>query len=180
MDQLKSNEINPAIKKEDTKEFSGFVPQRKFTLEFFVGLFSAISLLVAGYLAVGLGGLDINSANDYKLKASFDNVSGLKTGASVEIAGVKIGDVTDISLEDSQAIVTMKIDNQFRIQDDDIAMVRTKGIIGDRFVKISRGASEEYLKDGDMMFETESVVDFEDIIGKIVHSFTGDEKKEGE
>ncbi len=155
-----------------------YQPQRKFTLEVIVGLFSLVALLAAGYLCVNLGGLDLNSANNYYLKAEFNDVSGLKKGASVEISGVKIGEVTEINLAESkaQAIITLKLTNDVQIQDDDIAMIRTKGIIGDRYVKFSRGASESYLKAGDTIYETESVVDLEDIIGKFVHNFGSEDK----
>ncbi len=70
----------------------------------------------------------------------------------------------------------MLLNKEVKIYDDDIASVRTAGIIGDRYVKISRGASEMVIEPGETMFETESVVDLEDIIGKIVHSFGGDDE----
>ncbi len=169
MDQLKSNSVS---------EQATYQPKRKFTLEIVVGLFSLVALVAAGYLCVNLGGLDLNSANNYYLKAEFNDVSGLKNGASVEISGVKIGEVTQIDLAESkaQAIITLKLINEVQIQDDDIAMIRTKGIIGDRYVKFSRGASESYLKPGATIYETESVVDLEDIIGKFVHNFGGEDK----
>ena len=129
-------------------------------------------------MAVGLGGIEIFNSSSYYLKAEFDNISGLKVGASVEIAGVPIGQVVGISLKDPQAVVTMKVGNSIKIQDDDIAAIRTKGIIGDRYIKISRGASEGFLEPGDTMIETESVVDIEDIIGKLVHSLSGSEETE--
>lgn len=159
MDQSKSND-------------NEFVPKRKITLETVVGLFSIVGLLAAAWLSIGLGGLDLNSSNEYYLTAEFDDVSGLKRGASVEIAGVPIGEVLSIELQDSTAVLKLKIDNKIQLQDDDIAMIRTKGIIGDRYVKISRGASGNYLPADSRITETESVVDFEDIVGKIVHSLT--------
>jgi phospholipid/cholesterol/gamma-HCH transport system substrate-binding protein len=152
------------------------VPKRTFTTEFYVGLFSIVSLLAAGWLAVGLGGIELFSSNSYVLYAEFDNISGLQSGASVEIGGVPIGQVTDISLKDPEALITMKIQNSVKIQDDDIAAVRTKGIIGDRYIKISRGSSEQFIEPSGLMIETESVVDIEDIIGKLVHTFTSKEE----
>lgn len=167
MDQSKS------IKQKDNR-----IPRRTFTTEVWVGFFMLISLLGAGYLSLGLGGMELGSSNHYKIYAEFDNISGLKKGASVEIAGVPIGSVENISLDDSIAIVELKINNDIKIKTDDIATIRTKGIIGDRFVKISRGASDEFVKAGDTLFQTESVVDFEDLIGKIIHSVTSDDKED--
>ena len=78
----------------------------------------------------------------------------------------------------SFAIVSMKIKNGIKLLDDDIASIRTKGIIGDRYVKISRGGSDMLIKEGDTITETESVVDIEDIIGKIVHSLGNDDEED--
>jgi phospholipid/cholesterol/gamma-HCH transport system substrate-binding protein len=154
------------------------VPKRSISLEFFVGLFAAAGVAAAAYLAVGLAGLELNDSDNYTIYAEFDNISGLKYGASVEIAGVPIGVVSDINLNDPVARVALKLDRAVRIKDDDIASIRTKGIIGDRYVKISRGASDTFVPEGGTLFETESVVDIEDVIGKVVHSLTGDDKED--
>ena len=122
------------------------VPKRSFSLEFFVGLFAMAGVGAAAYLAVGLAGLELNSKDTYLIYAEFDNISGLKYGASVEIAGVPIGEVSDIVLKDPVAKVTLKLT---------------------RSVK---------LKEGGTMIETESVIDIEDVIGKVVHSLTGDKE----
>ena len=152
------------------------VPKRSFSLEFFVGLFAMAGVGAAAYLAVGLAGLELNSKDTYFIYAEFDNISGLKYGASVEIAGVPIGEVSDIVLKDPVAKVTLKLTRSVKLKDDDIASIRTKGIIGDRYVKISRGGSNKYIEEGGTMIETESVIDIEDVIGKVVHSLTGDKE----
>lgn len=153
------------------------MPKRSFSLEFIVGIFTMAALAAAGYLAVGLGGVKLFGSNAYVVNAEFDNVSGLKAGATVEVAGVPVGEVSQIVLKDPRAIVVMNLNKGFQIRDDDVAMIRTKGIIGDRYVKISRGASDTFIKENGTMTETESVVDIEDIIGKIVHSLTGDKEE---
>jgi phospholipid/cholesterol/gamma-HCH transport system substrate-binding protein len=154
------------------------VPKRTFTLEFLVGLFTMAGVAAAGYLAVGLAGLELGTSNTYYLHAQFDNISGLKYGASVEIAGVPVGEVSAINLEDPKAIVTLKLNRSVKIKDDDILSIRTKGIIGDRYVKISRGASDTYIPENGRTNETESVIDIEDVIGKVVHSLSGDKEDE--
>ncbi len=162
------------------------IPRRSFTVEFFVGVFAILGVLAAAYLSVGLGGLELGSGDTYKIQAEFDNISGLQLGASVEIGGVPVGEVTAISLADPAALVTMNINNSLLIKDDDVFSIRTKGIIGDRYVKISRGGSNITLPtEGGKVTETESVVDIEDVIGKIVHSMTDsddddDAKKESD
>ena len=169
MDQSKSSEH---------KEVKVALPRRSLSTEFFVGVFTMIGVACIGYLAIGLGGLELSDASKYEIKAEFDNISGLKYGASVEVAGVPVGEVARIDLKDPAAIVTLKLDRSFQVRDDDVASIRTKGIIGDRYVKISRGSSNKFIEPGGKMTETESVVDIEDIIGKIVHSIGGDKKDE--
>ena len=154
------------------------LPRRSFSIEFFVGLFTLAAVAAAGYLAIGLGELKLFASDRYTIFAEFDNISGLQHGASVEIAGVPIGQVTKIDLKDPAAIVTLELIKSVQIRDDDIASIRTKGIIGDRYVKISRGASEKMIPVGGTMTETESVVDIEDVIGKFVHSLGSDKDEE--
>lgn len=152
-------------------------PKRSLGTEFFVGLFTLLGLGCAGWLAIGLGGIALFRSNTYILYADFDNISGLKPGASVEIAGVPVGHVADIQLKDPSARVRLELQNSVKIKDDDVASIRTKGIIGDRYIKISRGASEDYIPEEGTIMETESVVDIEDLIGKFVHSMGNDEEK---
>lgn len=167
---------NDTSKNQPVKE----LPKRGFSTEFFVGVFALIGVTCAGWLAVGLGDIELLGSDTYTIYAEFDNISGLKTGASVEIAGVPIGEVESISLKDPAARVKLKINNGIKIQDDDIASIRTKGIIGDRYVKISRGGSDDSISKNGTITETESVVDIEDIIGKIVHSLGADKEESAE
>lgn len=156
------------------------LPKRRFNTEFFVGVFTLFGVFAAGWLAVGLGDVNLFGSSTYDIFAEFDNVSGLKSGASVEIAGVPVGSVNGISLKDSSARITLRLNEGITIRDEDIASIRTKGIIGDRYVKISRGSSDAAIPPGGVMIETESVVDIEDIIGKIVHNLGGKDDDEKE
>jgi len=165
MGQSESNKSNSEIQ----------IPKRGITTEFLVGIFTLLGLLAIGYQAIGLGGTRFFSSDRYEIKAEFDNVSGLKKGAPVEIAGVPVGDVARIELRDPEAIVVLRLRNHIQIYDEDIAAVRTQGLIGDRYVKISRGGSLTPIPEGGVIIYTESVVDIEDIIGKIVHSLGGDD-----
>jgi phospholipid/cholesterol/gamma-HCH transport system substrate-binding protein len=86
------------------------------------------------------------------------------------MAGVQIGQVADITLDKEQqvAVVAMKIEKGIKITDDVIASIKTAGLIGDKFIKLSPGGSDLLLKDGDMITETESGVDLEELISKYV------------
>lgn len=136
--------------------------------EFIVGIFLLAGFAVFVYFSVFMGGMFLKPEG-YTLKANFTNVSGLKENANVEIAGVPVGFVQSISLDLDRAIVTMHIKKGVKVQDDSIASIRTKGLIGQKFVKITPGASDDLLADGDRIYDTEGVVDLEELIGKFIY-----------
>ncbi len=150
------------------------LPKRSFTVEFWVGIFTAFGVGCFAYLAINIAGIRISDSGLYKVQAEFDSVSGLKVGAPVEIAGVEVGEVTEILLNPKNptaALVSMQIKDAVQLRDDDIAAIRTKGIIGDRYVKLVPGGSTSYLKNGGKIGDTESAMEFEEIIGKFIHRF---------
>ena len=141
-------------------------------LELTVGVFMLIGILCLGYLSIKLGKMEIIGGNYYQVTARFDSVSGLKKGARVELAGVEIGSVDKIGLSNAsgdQAEVTMKIKDGIKISDDVIASVRTSGIIGDKFIKLKPGGSDQFLKNGSRIQETESAIDIEELVSKFIH-----------
>jgi phospholipid/cholesterol/gamma-HCH transport system substrate-binding protein len=177
MDQSRSNDM----KEIDPKLTSRIeMPRRKFSLEFVVGLFTMLGVGATGYLAIVLGDLKITGSGQYPIVAEFDNISGLKFGATVEIAGVPVGEVSQITLKDSYAEVVLLIDNNVSIYDEDDLAIRTKGIIGDRYVKVNRGSSLNKIIANQKVTRsnTLSVIDIEDLVGKLVQNFTGDDKSE--
>ena len=106
----------------------------------------------------------------YYLQAQFESVTGLKVGANVEMAGVPIGKVETIALDPERqtAKVRLKIQGDVAVTDDTIASVKTAGLIGDKYIKLSPGGSDVILKSGDTLIETESAVDIEELISKYV------------
>lgn len=147
---------------------------KRSSVEIAVGIFVLIGILCVGYLTIRLGKMELLGDNHYPLLARFETVSGLKSGGMVEMAGVEIGTVDSISLDKEReiAIVKLKILKGLSLTDDVIASVRTSGLIGDKYIKITPGGSDVVLKPGDMIIETESSVDLEELIGKYV--FGGD------
>ena len=140
----------------------------KTSLELGVGIFVLIGILCVGYLTVRLGKMELLGDEHYNLNARFISVAGLKKGGQVVIAGVQVGQVTQISLdpEEQVAIVRMKIIKDVVLTDDVIASVKTSGLIGDKYIKLSPGGSDEILKDGEMITETESSLDIEELVSK--------------
>ncbi|QTA79068.1 Intermembrane phospholipid transport system binding protein [Desulfonema limicola] len=143
---------------------------RKKSIEIAVGFFVLIGFICIGYLTVKFGKMEIISDDTYTLSAKFQSVSGLKTGAQVEMAGVQIGKVSSISLDKERMVadVKMKIRKDLKLTDDVIASVKTSGLIGDKYIKISQGGSDEILENNGEIIETESALDIEDLISKYV------------
>jgi len=141
---------------------------KKFNVETAVGTFVVAGFLCFAYLAVKLGDVHIFGREGYHVTAQFSNVSGLNKGARVEIAGVVIGKVTGIQLADYLAKVDMQIEPDVTLREDAIASIRTQGIIGDKFVKISPGGAEEKIKDGDEIYDTEGAISLEELISKYI------------
>lgn len=141
---------------------------KKVNVETGVGIFLIAGLLCLGYLSVKLGDVSLFGTDEYVVKAKFANVSGLKEGAVVEIAGVPVGKVAKIHLDDYEALVEMQINPGVKLQEDSIASIRTQGIIGDKYVKLKIGGAEEFITDGDEIFETESAIELEELVSKYI------------
>jgi len=141
---------------------------KRFNLEVTVGLFVVLGLCALAYLSVRLGQLQVGRGNTYDLTAVFPTVAGLREGATVEIAGVQVGRVQDIKLADYAAVVTLRLDKQVKLQDDAIASIRTRGLIGEKFVRITPGGSEQLLTAGGRIREVEPPIDIETLIGHFI------------
>lgn len=143
---------------------------KKYSRETIVGIFVLIGILCVGYLTVKLGRMEVLSDNGYTVEARFASVTGLRSGAEIQIAGVSVGRVSSISLdsETQTARVTMLINKEVQLSDDVIASVKTSGLIGDKYIQLSPGGSFDMLENGDEISETESSVDIEELISKYV------------
>ncbi len=143
---------------------------KKLNVEIVVGLFMITGFLAFGYLSLQMGDFSIfDLKKNYSVVAEFDNVSGLKVGAAIEIAGVSVGKVSGVRLgEQGLARITMLISREIKITMDAIASIRTQGLIGDKYVKIIQGADSEMLADGGEIFDTESSIDFEELVSKYI------------
>jgi phospholipid/cholesterol/gamma-HCH transport system substrate-binding protein len=136
--------------------------------ELTVGTFVLAGILAMGYLSIQLGGLDILSTGEYPLTAKFTTVSGLRVGASVEMAGVRVGRVQKIGLSGEDAVITLRVEDSVKLSQDAIASIRTKGILGDKYIKLSQGGSEKLIKPGGRIRETEPPLDIEKLIGDFI------------
>jgi phospholipid/cholesterol/gamma-HCH transport system substrate-binding protein len=136
--------------------------------EIIVGLFVVVGIACLGYLAIKLGKLEVFGASGYTVYGDFPSVAGLKVGDPVEIAGVRVGRVESMALAEDRARVFLRLDEGIQLQEDVIASVRARGLIGDKFVLLTPGASEKIIPAGGRIRETDSPPDIPDLIGKIV------------
>ncbi|NOY54287.1 MAG: outer membrane lipid asymmetry maintenance protein MlaD [Deltaproteobacteria bacterium] len=144
---------------------------KRLNIETAVGVFVILGFLCFAYLSIKLGGVELWGNNKtYTVDARFDSIAGLKVGAYVEIGGVKVGKVASIRLDpkEYEAVVDMSINKKVKLQDDSIASIRTAGIIGDRYVSITPGGSEDYIKPGGEITETESAINLEELVSKYI------------
>jgi phospholipid/cholesterol/gamma-HCH transport system substrate-binding protein len=142
---------------------------RRPNLELAVGLFLVAGIACLAWLSIRLGKLDISEGDRFHVAAEFTSVEGLKPGAGVEIAGVEIGKIDSIEIRDYKAVVRMSIRGDIPLQEDAIASVRTRGLIGDKYIGISPGASDRLIPPGGRIRETEPPVDLEKLIGQVIH-----------
>jgi len=143
---------------------------KRSSIEAGVGLFMVGGFLCFAFLAIKLGGVELWKTDRYTVSARFDSVSGLRIGAPVEIAGVRVGTVDDIGVDTAkfEAVVRLKLDRGVVVPKDSIASIRTAGIIGDKFIKISPGADRKSLGDGGLIEDTESSISLEELVSKYI------------
>jgi phospholipid/cholesterol/gamma-HCH transport system substrate-binding protein len=141
----------------------------KAKLEFIVGVFVLVGIVCLGYLSIKLGKLELIGGNVYEVIAQFNTASGLKAGSSVEIAGVEVGRVRAITLNEDRAAVLLAVDNKVKLYTDTIASIKTRGIIGEKFLALSPGGGGDPLKPGDTIRDTESGLDLEELVSQYVH-----------
>jgi len=140
---------------------------KKIDLELAVGFFLLIGLISLGYMSIKLGRLEVGGGK-YSLYAEFEKVGGIKPGAVVEIAGVEVGTIRSIRLDSYQALVELSVNSDVSIQEDAIASIKTKGLIGEKYVAITPGGSDKIIPPGGRIRETESAIDIEELISKYV------------
>ncbi len=139
---------------------------KRFNLEVSVGFFLLVGILSLAYISVNLGQMEIFGSKGYNVYAFFDKAGGVKEGSVVEIAGVQVGTVEGIELEEYQAKLILKINPDIKLQEDAIASIKTKGLIGEKYVQITPGGSGKFVTQGGRLRETESAIDIEELISK--------------
>ncbi len=143
---------------------------KRYGVELAVGIFVVLGIIAMAYLSISLGDVEVFGNRGYPVYAEFDSTSGLKSGADVEIAGVVVGRVDSITLKDYASLVRLNIYPDVKIPEDSIASIRTRGIIGEKFIKINPGGSDKYIEPGGRITDTESSIDIEELVSKYIFS----------
>lgn len=144
--------------------------QSHATRDLIVGIFVLIGLAAIGYLSLQIGGLEFGGSQRIVLKATFDDIGGLSVRAPVRIAGVKIGQVSAIDLDDDlRATVSLEVEPELGLSIDSSAAIRTAGLLGDQFISVELGAEDEVLVDGEEFAFTESALSIDKLVGRLVH-----------
>ena len=141
---------------------------KRTALDLAVGVFVILGILALGWLSIRLGKVELLGGENYTVTADFPSAGGLKSGSTIEIAGVQVGRVTGIRLDNYQARVVMSIQKGVKLTEDSIASIKTKGLIGEKFVQISPGGSDRVIKPGGKITEVEPPIDLEELISKYV------------
>jgi len=139
-------------------------------------LVAAVAFLVFAYNKAGQ-----RSFSGYPLTARFSAIDGLETGSDVRIGGVKVGQVTDISIDPETylAMVKLTVAPEIKIPTDSVASITTEGLLGGKYVGLEPGVSDNMLKPGGLITHTEASVSLEGLIGKFMYSGGGDSKSSG-
>jgi phospholipid/cholesterol/gamma-HCH transport system substrate-binding protein len=146
----------------------GWFKMKKYSIETVVGIFVLIGIICVGYMTLKLGKVSFSGDSYYSLYADFTSVSGLRIGNPIEIEGIEVGRVENMSIDQKRqvAVVELKIRKGINVYDDASATIKTAGLIGDKFIKIDAGGAGSVLKHGDRITETTAALDIEDLVGK--------------
>lgn len=141
--------------------------------DFLVGLFVLAGIVAVGYLSVSVAGFSFKQTKGLTVSAPFDETGGLAVGAPVVIGGVRVGQITGISLQDDfRARVDMDLDPKLKLPVDTSAAIVTAGVLGDRYIELTPGGDEQMLKPGDKLSFTDSAVILEKVIGQLIYGMT--------
>jgi phospholipid/cholesterol/gamma-HCH transport system substrate-binding protein len=153
-------------------------------IETMVGLFVLLGMIAIVFLALKAANLaSFNAGPTYSITANFDNIGGLKVRAPVRSAGVTVGRVTAIALDPQtfQGRVTMELDSNVKFPADTSAKILTAGLLGDQYIGLEPGGSDQNLASGDRIRMTQSAVVLENLIGQFLYNRAaegGSEKKQ--
>lgn len=152
--------------------------QKTKTQDTLVGLFVACGIAALFFMAMQISNLSAFS-NDktYTISAHFENSGGLKVKSPVSVAGVRIGRVSNISIDtDSyESVVEMQINTQYSLPDDTSASIYTAGLLGEQYISLEPGGSEDFIQANGVLDLTQSAIVLEQVIGQFLFDKAAEE-----
>jgi len=143
----------------------------------------AVVLVVAAlFLFFAYTTSQVRAVAGYQVTAEFDRIDGIRDGSDVRIAGVKVGSILEERLDPKTFLATVRlsIDPAYKLPDDTVAEIISAGLLGDRFMALVPGGSEQMIPPGGRIKFTQSPVSLENLIGQMIFSQPGAQKKPGE
>ena len=137
----------------------------------------AVVLLVAGvFLWLAYSVTDIRSSEGVTVKAEFGAIGSLNVGDDVRISGIRVGKVleTELNTQTFGAMVTLSLDDRISLPSDSAARIAASSLLGGSYVDIIPGFEEDYIAEGDMIYDTRDPVSLTDLLGKAVFAAGGD------
>lgn len=137
----------------------------------------AVVLLVAGvFLWLAYSVTDIRSSEGITVKAEFGAIGSLNVGDDVRISGIRVGKVleTELNTQTFGAMVTLSLDDRISLPSDSAARIAASSLLGGSYVDIIPGFEEDYIAEGDMIYDTRDPVSLTDLLGKAVFAAGGD------
>jgi len=143
-------------------------------LETIIGLLVIIVAIGFAAFSYKVSAIKKYGTDTYKVTAKFNQIEGIMVGSDVNISGINIGSVTNVTLDPStyEAIVTMAIHENVKVPNDSSAQITTEGFLKNKYIAIYAGASHEMLKNKDQIKFTQSSISLENLIGKLLYNFS--------
>jgi phospholipid/cholesterol/gamma-HCH transport system substrate-binding protein len=138
-------------------------------------LIGAVVIAVAGvFLAFAYTTTGSAPISGYTVLASFNRADGVNVGTDVRMAGVKIGTVSRLALDPKtyNAVVTMSLENSVKLPDDSSVRITSEGLLGNQYLSVEPGGSEQYIKPGGMIENTQGTIDLIGLLSKAVFGST--------
>jgi phospholipid/cholesterol/gamma-HCH transport system substrate-binding protein len=146
---------------------------QRATLDLWVGIFVVAGIVAVLFLALKVGNLGgFDNSETYEIRASFQNIGGLKARAPVKSAGVVVGRVAEIGFDSKsyEASVTLKLDARYPFPRDSSASIMTSGLLGEQYISLDAGGEEKMLVNGDTLKITQGAVVLENLIGQFLYN----------
>jgi phospholipid/cholesterol/gamma-HCH transport system substrate-binding protein len=150
---------------------------KRSNVDVWVGLFVLLGAAALLFLALKSANLlSLNWSSTYQVTAKFDNIGGLKPQAAVKSAGVVVGRVAAVSFDDKtfQARVTLDLDQRYQFPKDSSFKILTSGLLGEQYIGVEAGASDQNLAEGQVVTATQSAVVLENLIGQFLYNKAAD------